>query len=181
MKKIRFVVAVLAFLTAPTAFGGENAVENPLNAGAWAKYRLTTSARQLYFSLSGNERASADAAPTTDAQEVFDCRLTVRKNEGGKLQLDFEVARDGVMLGNVTLNDYLLKNLLPPSRNLAGLPVKKEFPAHADNAAREIEATRVNLTGAGKRLELTRSPAVPFGVVALTCGEFSLELTDFHW
>ena len=150
--------------------------------GVWASYRVTASPERLYFTpLPEND----PGAPT--AQE-FTCTFTVRRHDAGKTLLALRISQpDLPPLEELLIDSFPLERLLAPdvgSRNLevtSGQPAEFVVPAAADRAEETLPATRITLIGAGQKLEVWKSAAVPFGILQVSCEGFRLTLTGYGW
>lgn len=188
LKRLLAVLA-LACLTAlaPAARRPAGADDAPAPAqacreGTWVSYRVTAAPERLYFV------PLPEGDPATPPPQEFSCRFTLRRHEGGKALFALSIAQNGLPpLEELLIENFPLERLTAPEalgRNVevtSGQPAEFVIPAAAGQAEETIAATKVTLNGAGQKLEVWKSPAVPFGILRVACDGFQLSLTGYGW
>lgn len=150
--------------------------------GAWASYRIVTAANHLYF---------IPAAALENGGEKpleLTCRFTVRRPTEKQTKIEANIALQGANpLNSLMLDDFPLRKIITEDAEAAaasvanGHPAEYAIPATAHSPSRKIPAVRMLLNGAGMKIEVWKSPAVPFGIVKIVCGDFQLSLTGCGW
>lgn len=150
--------------------------------GVWASYRIVTAANHLYF---------IPAAALENGGEKpleLTCRFTVRRPAEKQTKIEAGITLQGANpLNSLMLDDFPLSKIITVDAEAAaatvanGQTAEYEIPATAHTPARKIPAVRLLLNGAGTKIEVWKSPAVPFGIVKIVCGDFRLSLIGCGW
>lgn len=151
--------------------------------GTWVSYRITASPERMKFLPQASvPQGQPPAEPLT-----LQCRFTLRRDSAGKQYVVMSSARSDLgIMENLKLSDFPLGKLLSPdlesaAQTTSGTPEEYELPAADGGPGRKIAAVRLQLNGAGVKLDVWKSGEVPFGILKIVCGDLRLELIGCGW